>query len=57
MLSVSGFELYSRWVPLILCIKISPGTEDVSDAATVFVALAGKYGVDKATNKKENHII
>ena len=37
--------------------RISPGTEDVSDAATVFVAVAGKYGVDKATNKKENDII
>ena len=30
-------------------------TEDVSDAA--FVAVAGKYGVVKATNQKENVII
>ena len=40
---------------LILCIKISDGTDDVSDSA--FVAVAGKYGVDKATNQKENDII
>ena len=35
--------------------KMSPGTEDVSDAA--FVAVAGKYDVDKATNQKENDMI
>ena len=40
---------------LILCMKMSPGTEDVSDAA--FVAVAGKYDVDKATNQKENDMI
>ena len=38
---------------LILCIKISPGTEGFT-----VVAVAGKHdGVDKATNQNENDII
>ena len=46
-----GYEL--SILQLILCIKISPGTEGFT-----VVAVAGKHdGVDKATNQNENDII
>ena len=48
-------KYHEGYFEIVIRKKISPGTEDVSDSA--FVTVAGKYGVDKATNQKEIDII